>query len=95
MLVDRSTALMYSERLHSAANGKSYKESHPNIRWSPGVYGRVGERLKDLKRIGTPEENQQNQLAWILRDSQRLDQPPKREHMLYLGPLHICSKQIA
>jgi hypothetical protein len=42
-------------------------------------YGRIGGRIdyKALKGIGTPQENQQNQLTWTLGGSQRLNHQPK------------------
>ena len=44
------------------------------------------ERLRDTERIGTPQE-QQSQLTWTIRSSQRLNHQPKREHGLDLGCL--------
>jgi hypothetical protein len=34
MLADRNLALMSPERPHPTANGKRYRDSHPNSRWS-------------------------------------------------------------
>jgi hypothetical protein len=38
-----------------------------------------GERLQAPKGVGTPQEDQQSQLTWILGNSQRLN-TPTREH---------------
>jgi hypothetical protein len=47
-------------------------------------YGRVGEVLKALKGIGTPQEDQQSQLT--LWDAQRLNHQPKSMYSLDLCP---------
>ena len=47
----------------------------------------LGEGLRGLKGIGTPQEDQKSQLTWTLRGSQRLNHQPKSEHGLDLGSL--------
>ena len=46
----------------------------------------LGEGLRDLKKIGTPQEDQQNQLNRALRGSQRLNHKPKSIDRLDLDP---------
>jgi hypothetical protein len=69
-------------------------EATPNIRWSSGsLMEELGEGLRDLKRTGTPQEDQQSQLSWTFGGSQRLNHDkPKNEHKLDLCPLHKCSR---
>jgi hypothetical protein len=55
----------------------------------------LGERLRDPKRIGTLQEDQQRKLTWTLGSSQRLNHQPKSEHKQHLGPLHICCSRAA
>jgi hypothetical protein len=63
MLADRNLAQVSSDRIHTAANGKRYRLPQPNIRWSPGsLMAEFEEGLRDLKRTGTPQEDQQSQL---------------------------------
>ena len=67
MLAHRSLAELSSERLHPAANGKRYRDPQPNIRGSPGSpVEELGKGSRDLKRTGTPQEDQQSQLTWML-----------------------------
>jgi hypothetical protein len=40
------------------------------------------EGLKTLKGIGTPQEDQQSPLTWLLGGSQRLSHTPKSIHRL-------------
>ena len=84
---------MPSERLHPTANGKRCRDSNPNIKWNfRSLSEELGERLRDLKKTGTPQEDQESQLVWILGGSQRLNHQPKSEQELDLGPIHICSR---
>jgi hypothetical protein len=53
------------------------------------------ERLRDCKRTGTPQEDQQSQLTCTFGDSQRLNHQPKSEHGLDIGPLHVCNRWAA
>ena len=46
----------------------------------------MGEGLKDSKRTGTPQEDQQSQLTWTLGGSQRLNHQRKYIHGLDLTP---------
>ena len=70
-----------------ADNGIRYREPQPNIRWSSGdLSEESGEGLWDPKRTGTPQEDQQYQLVWILEGFQRLNHQPKSEHGLDLAP---------
>ena len=50
------------------------------------------EGLRDLNEIGSPEEDQQCQLTWTLRGSQKLDHQPKSKYELDLGPQNIYSR---
>ena len=52
----------------------------------------LGEGLRDLEWIGTPQEDQQNQLTWTFVGSQRLNHQLKSIHGLDLSPMHICSR---
>ena len=52
----------------------------------------LGEGLGDLEGLGTPQEDQQNQLIRALGGSHRLNHQPKNIHALDLGSLHICSR---
>ena len=49
------------------------------------------EGLRDLKRTGTPKEDQQNQLTWNLGGSLRQNYQPKTIQGLDLGHLHIIA----
>jgi hypothetical protein len=54
---------------------------YPNIRWSPGsLVEELGERLKDLKRIETPQEDQQSPLTWTLGGGIIETEPATKEH---------------
>ena len=65
MLADRSLAWLPSERLYLAADRCRYEQ--PNIGWTLGtLMEELGEGLKALKGIGTPQEDQQSQLTWTL-----------------------------
>ena len=65
MLADRS--MVSSERLHPRADSDKYEHPQPNSRWSLGTLMEEQEdRLWALEGIGTPQEDQQNQLTWIL-----------------------------
>ena len=52
----------------------------------------LGEGLKALKGIGTPQEDQQCQLTWTPGSCQRLSHQLKSEHGLDAGPWHIYSR---
>lgn len=53
-------------------------------------YGRVGERTEVPKGLGTPQEDQESQLAWILEALKRLNHQPENTHRLDLGlPTHM------
>jgi hypothetical protein len=49
-------------------------------------------KTRDLKRAGTPQEDQNRQLTWTLGSSQRLSHLPKSKHRLDPNPLKICSR---
>ena len=55
----------------------------------------LGKGLRDPKRTGTPQEDQQSQLTWTLEVSHTLNHQPKSEHRLDLGSLHMCSRRAA
>jgi hypothetical protein len=61
---------------------------HSQILELQDIMEELGEGLRDLKRTGTSQENQQRQLTWTLGDSQRLNNQPKSKHRLDLGPLN-------
>ena len=87
---DRILASLSSERLHPAEDGNRCRDPQPNIRWCSSLVEELREGLRDLKRTGTPQEDQQSQLTWTLRGSQRLNHQPKSMHGLDQGPLaHI------
>jgi hypothetical protein len=46
----------------------------------------LGEGLRDPKRTGTLQEDQQCQLTWTIGGSQSLNHQPKYEHGLDLSP---------
>jgi hypothetical protein len=52
----------------------------------------LGEGLKALKGMGTPQEDQQNQLAWTSWGSQRLRHQSKSIYELDRGLQHTCSR---
>ncbi|EDL37377.1 mCG1046215, partial [Mus musculus] len=67
-----------------------------NIKWSLGtLVEELWEGLQALKEIGTLQEDQQSQLTWTTRGSQKLNHQPKSIHRLDLGLLahmeQICS----
>ena len=67
MFADRSLAWLSSERLHPAADSDRYRHPQPNSGWSLGtLMEELGEGLGDLEGLGTPQEDQQNQLTWTL-----------------------------
>ena len=49
-----------------------------------------GEGLRALKGIGTPQEDQQNQLTWTLDSSQKLNHQPKSMYELDQIPLPLA-----
>jgi hypothetical protein len=52
------------------------RDRQPNIGQSSGnLVEELGEELRDPKRIGNPQEDQQSQLTWTVRWPQRLNQP--------------------
>ena len=60
-------------------------EMQPNIRWSLGsLIKELGKGLRDPKRTGTPQEDQQSKLTWTLGGSQRMNHQPKSMHGLDL-----------
>jgi hypothetical protein len=83
--------LCLSEELRLAADWNRHLQ--PN-RWSTLIQ-ELGAGLKVLKGIGTPQEDQQNQLTWTSGSSQRLSQQQKNTQGLDLGPWHICSRHAA
>jgi hypothetical protein len=56
--------------------------------------GKIGVGLREPKRTGMPQEDQQSQKAWILGGSQRLNHQPKNEHGLDLGSLKTCNRRV-
>ena len=53
---------MFSDRLHSVANEKRYRDPHPNIRWSSGSLtaksrGRIGGLEEGKDSPGRPTES--------------------------------------
>jgi hypothetical protein len=93
MLADRNLASLSSERLYPEANGKRCKDSYPNIRWSSGSHmEELREGLRNPKRKGILQEDQQSQLTWTLGSSQRTNHQPKNIHRMDVGPLHICKR---
>jgi len=57
------------------------RDPQSNIRWSLGtLVDELGERLRDLEGIGTPHEDQQIQLIWVLGVSQRMNHQSKSIH---------------
>jgi hypothetical protein len=67
------------------------RDPQPNIRWSSeSLVEELVEGLRDLKEIGTPQEDQQSQLTYSLGGSQRLNHQLKSKHGLDLGlPTHM------
>jgi hypothetical protein len=60
MLADRNLALLFSERLHPASNGKRCRDSQLNIIWSlRSLREELGEGLRDRKRTGILLKDQQ------------------------------------
>ena len=58
MVKDRS--MLSSERAHQASDSDRYRHPQPNIGWRLGtLMGELGEGLKALEGIGTPQEDQQ------------------------------------
>ena len=45
-------------------------------------YGKLMERFKSLKRIGTPQEDQETQITRTLGDTQRLSLQPNSIHKM-------------
>jgi hypothetical protein len=72
MLVDSNLAHLSSERLHPETDGNRCRDLQPNTGRSSGsLMEELGEELRALKGIGTPQEGQQSQLTWtlgVLRD---------------------------
>jgi hypothetical protein len=55
-----------SERLHPATDGNRCRDPESNILWSLGnLAEEVEEGLLETKGSRTPQENLQNQLAWV------------------------------
>ena len=64
-----------------------------NIRWKSGILvEELGERLKQLKGMITPQEDQQYQLTWTPWSFQSLTHQPKSIHWLVWGPRYICGR---
>jgi hypothetical protein len=54
----------------------------------------IGEGLKELKGMATPEEEQQCHLTWTPGSSQRLSHQPKNIHGLVHGAQHLCNRGV-
>jgi hypothetical protein len=67
MLADRSLALLSSERCHIPTDSDRGIHPQKNSGWSLKTYGKIGGSILAPKGIGTPQEDQQNQLTWTLR----------------------------
>lgn len=66
-------------------------DPQPNIRWSSGsLVEEFAEALRDMKMIYTPQEDQQNQITWILGGAKRLEPPTEEQTWTGYRPiLHL------
>ena len=70
MLVDRSLAWLSSKRPNPPTDSDRSIYPQPNsVLELEDSYGKIGERIAAQSEIGTPQEDQQNQLTWTLGDS--------------------------
>ena len=75
MLADRSLAWLSSESSTQQLSEINAETHSQTLDKSLGnLVEELGEGLRDLKEIGTPQEDQQNQLMWTVGASQRLNQ---------------------
>ena len=83
-------AWLSSERLYPAADWGWCRDSQTHIRWRLRTpKEELGEGLKALKEMATPQEDQQCQLSWTNRHSQTLSLQPETIHELVLDtPAH-------
>jgi hypothetical protein len=59
-LADRNLAQLSSKKLHPAANGKRCRKLQPNTGWCSGsLMEELGKGLRNPKRTGLPQEDQQ------------------------------------
>jgi 2-iminoacetate synthase ThiH len=60
-------SMLSFEKLHPAAASDRYRHLQPNSGWSlETLMEELEEGLQALKGIGTPQEDQESQLTWIL-----------------------------
>jgi hypothetical protein len=83
-----------------AANGNQCRLPQPNIKWgSESLVEEVGQGLEELKKIRTPQEDQQSLLTWTSGGLPETEPPTKEQ--AWTGPtpfhaaLHICSRCVA
>jgi hypothetical protein len=75
MLADRSLAWLSSESSTQQLSEINAETHSQTLDKSLGnLVEELGEGLRDLKEIGTSQEDQQNQLMWTVGASQRLNQ---------------------
>ena len=71
---------------------KQIQRHTANIRWSSkSLVENLGEQLRNLEQIGTPQEDQQSQLTWTLGGLQKLSHQSKSICCLELTPPPTCS----
>ena len=78
MIADRSLALLSSEKLYPAADLDRYRYPQSNITQNSGsIVVELEEGLRNPKRTGIPQADEQSQFTWTLGDSQRPNYQPK------------------
>lgn len=73
VFADRSLAQLSFERLHPALTETDAETQSQTINIA---IEELGEGLKSSKGIGTLQEDQESQLTWTLRGSQRINHQP-------------------
>jgi hypothetical protein len=65
MLAARSLAWLFSESFHRSPFSEECRDPQLDREWSFGtLMAKLGERLRALNGIGTPQEDQQSQQTW-------------------------------
>lgn len=72
----------------------SYLEITIGLIWGTRLEG-LGERLKKLKEMATPYDEQQYQLTWTIQNSQSPIYQPRINIGWWMIPRHLCKKNTA